>query len=144
MKTIYQATFQLKIRLWYHILWRGNLYWVSTLNAKWAWRTIMKRTYKKSCLDIFEGNGLLTAITIHIQESLIFAFKNRTYKENKISTEYNTRTTQVRWKMHKLSITEREPECKCSKYYNIPPNQMREKANLKVFKEEVYRILIQI
>lgn len=144
MRVVYQATFEAKIR--YGIMFYGsgnNMKQVLKMQKR-AIRTMMRMPCRETCRGIFRKHGLLTAIAIHIQECLIFVFKNRNCFETKTSTKYDTRTTQLKYPIHKLSLTEKGPEYRCIKYYNRLSNQMRDITNLKLFKKEVYKLLLQI
>lgn len=72
LRTIYQAVFR------YGIMFYGssyNLHRVLKMKKR-AFRMIWRMRRTESCRGVFRRNGLLTAPAVHIQESLIFTFKN--------------------------------------------------------------------
>ncbi|XP_044766451.1 uncharacterized protein LOC123322572 [Coccinella septempunctata] len=104
----------------------------------------MQMTSRESCRGIFRQNNLLTAIAIHIQECLIFVFKNKHYFQTKSVTTYNTRTTKLKYPKHRLTLTEKGPEYSCIKYYNKVTDHIRETTALKIFKKQIFKLLVQI
>lgn len=95
MKIIYQATFESKLR--YIIIFYGSGNTIDRV-LRMQKRVIRKVTHmnsRESCRGILIKNNLLTTTAIHIQECLIFVFKNLDYFHTKSTTTYNTRTTKL-------------------------------------------------
>lgn len=144
LKTIYQAVFESKMR--YGILFYGSS---SNMTAilkmqKRAIRVMFGMRRIESCRGIFRENGLLTAPAIHIQECLLFVFKNRHYFKEKTASQYETRTTTLKYPKHRLTLTEKGPEYRCIRYYNKIANYIREESSLKHLKKLVYKLLLKI
>ncbi|KAK9879321.1 hypothetical protein WA026_004174 [Henosepilachna vigintioctopunctata] len=144
LKIVYQASFESRIR--YGCMFYGNASNIDNVARlqKRALRYILKMKSADSCRGKFCENGLLTIAAIHIQECLLFLFKNKHRFEQKTSTEYNTRTTQLKYPAHKLAFTERCPEYMCTRYFNKIRPTMRAEKNIKKFKSLVYEMLLKM
>lgn len=144
IKIIYQATFESKLRYGIVFYGSGNTMDRVLKMQKRAVRTIMRMKSRESCRGIFRKNCLLTAIAVHIQECLIFVFKNKNYFQSKTTTSYNTRTTKLKYPQHRLTLTEKGPEYSCIRYYNKIIDYTEETTTLKRFKKQIFKLLIQI
>lgn len=111
---------------------------------KRALRIIYKLGFRESCRGKFQQNKLLTAVAIYIQECLLFVFKNKKYFEHKTTSKYNTRTTELKYPRHRLTLTERNSEYCCIKFFNKLPPKMREETTLIGFKRQIFQLLLRL
>lgn len=144
MKTIYHAVFESKLR--YGIMFYGSSAQIERVLClqKRALRKMLKIYSRESCRGRFNEFGVLTAPAIYIQECLIFVHKNKHLFETKTCGPYDTRTTQLKYPRHRLTITEKGPEYRCVRFYNSLPAQLRTIPDLKNFKKSIYKILLDI
>lgn len=54
---------------------------------------------------------------ICIQECLIYIFKHKETFKEKTTTTYDTRTTRLKYPIHKKSLVEKGPVYSCIRYY---------------------------
>lgn len=125
LKIIYYANFE-------SILKYGIIFWGSNsliekifVVQKRALRILKKMEFNKSCRNVFKSCGILTAYGVYIYECLVFFFKNKDMFEIQTFHEYNTRTTNVCYPIHRLTLTEKNPSYMCLKLFNNLPNNIK-------------------
>lgn len=144
VRSVYHAVFEARLR--YGIMFYGTssgLYHIF-VQQKRALRTMLKMRMSDSCRGRFRENGLLTVPAIHIQECLMFLFKNKHYFEEKTQSGYVTRSTQLKYPKHRLTLTEKGPEYAAVTYFNSLPRNIRDETNSKTFKGKVFKLLLEM
>ncbi|KAK9892752.1 hypothetical protein WA026_021945 [Henosepilachna vigintioctopunctata] len=142
LKVVYLAVFESRLR--YASMFFGNSSFMKNVNVlqKRALRIILRLKYDASCRGKFREMSILTATAIHIQESLLFVFKNYQQFEQNTTSAYNIRTTFLKYPKHRLTHTEKGPEYSCVRYYNALPLSIRSQRNLSKYKSSVFKLLV--
>ena len=107
-------------------------------------RIIKKMNYLESCRSIFKNASILTVYGLYIYECLTFFFKNRHCFGTPFLHQYNTRTRNVTYPIHRLTLSEKSPHYMCLKLYNKLPDNIKTIQSLEVFKRELKKLLINL
>ena len=114
------------------------------VTQKQALRIVKKMAFIESCRNVFRACGILTVYGLYIYECLVFFFKNRNMFDLQISHNYNTRTLNVNYPSHRLTLTEKNPCYSCLKLFNKLPNNIKCINSLKLFKIRVKQLLVNL
>lgn len=144
LKIIYYANFE-------SILKYGIMFWGSNsltekifIVQKRALRILKKMNFNESCRNVFKECGILTVYGVYIYECLLFFFKNRNMFELQTFHEHHTRTQNVTYPIHRLTLTEKNPNYMCLKLFNNLPNTIKCINTLKLFKIIVKNLLLNL
>ena len=143
-KVVYFANFE-------SILKYGIVFWGSSSQLKKIF-TVQKRVircykkmqYRESCRGVFKREGILTAYGIYIMEALIFFFNHREEFDLQTFHSYNTRTINVNYPIHRLTLTEKSPYYMCLRLYNHLPDRIRSISSKKIFKIKIKQFLVEL
>lgn len=80
----------------------------------------------------------------YIFEYLMFLFKNRDKFENANVHSNYTRTNNLLYPCHRLTITEKHPYYICIKFYNKLPNIIKSITGVPKWKKTFKKVLIDI
>ena len=100
---------------------------------------------RESCRGKFRDNKILTVTAMFIQECILFLFKNRELFENERGVhQYETRSVNYNYPVHRLTVTEKNVYYKCLRFYNKLPHNVQIVTESKIFKKKIYSILMKI
>lgn len=146
LRTIYHALVESHIR--YGIVFYGNSRDANKvfIIQKRALKVLWKLNIRDSCRKRFKNSSILTFYGIYIQECLMFLFKNQNYfKELEPQTSYGTRNvTSYNYPKHRLTLTEKSTWYDCIKLYNKLPTNIRCITEVKAFRAEIFKLLVNI
>lgn len=144
LKILYYANFE-------SVLKYGIIFWGSNslmekifVLQKRALRIVKKMGYRESCRGVFKANGILTVWGLYIYECIVFFFKNKSMFDLEVHHSYNTRSVNVNYPIHRLTITEKNPYYACLKLFNTLQNDLKLERNEKLFKRKVKQMLINL
>lgn len=108
-------------------------------------RIMYHMSFRESCRGVFKKNGILTLYALYIFECLVFFFKHReVFEVHTTHHNYRTRSENLHYPIHRLSVTEKHPSYMCIKLFNALPSNLRISCNLNVFKKRLKNSLINI
>ena len=107
-------------------------------------RSIKKMKFRDSCRGIFRNEGILTVHGMYIYECLIFFFNNKDSFNMQTYHGYQTRTLNVNYPGHRLTLTERNPCYMCIKFFNHLPDNYKDIESQKIFKMSIKQMLIDL
>ena len=141
---MYFATFQSRLKYGI-IFWGGSsqLQKVFVVQKRII-RSFKRMKFRESCRSVFKSEGILTVFALYIFEALIFFFKNRGAFELQTFHKYNTRTLNVNYPIHRLSLTEKSPYYMCLRFYNRLPEGIKAITSQKLFKTAIKKLLIDL
>jgi hypothetical protein len=144
IKTIYYGVFIANLK--FSILFWGGASDINKIFViqKHVFRVIHNIPFRESCRGKFKINKMLTVIGLYIYECLVFNFK---YKEIffNFRPNHSTRTYNCyNFPNHRLSMMEKGPCYASIKFFNSLPNRIKNLLNLKNFKREVFKLLVEI
>lgn len=145
MKVVYFANFESLLR--YGIIFWGTSARVNDIFIvqKRIVRVMFRLKFLETCRGIFRGNRILTVYGIYLFECLIFFFKNKDEMiQHTTAHNYQTRTLDLHYPKHRLSLSERHPSYNCIRIYNHLPNSFRVINNFRLFKKKVKEMLISL
>lgn len=141
LNVIYYANFESTLKF-------GIIFWGRQSNIQDAFiiqkkviRIIHRMKFRQSCRSIFRQSNIMTTYGLYIYECLIFLFK---HKEKFLVNNYDTRTTDINYPVHRLTLSEKSPYYMCIKLFNKLPETIRPLSNLDVIKREVKKIIVEI
>lgn len=145
MRNIYFANFESVARF-------GIIFWGSNKDInnvfiiqKRVIRLMYDMKYTESCKGIFKSKNICTIIAIYIYECLLFMFKNKQslFNHNTVH-KYDTRTVDINYPIHRLTLTERNPHYMCIRLYNNLPDNFKCIESLGEFKKKLKRYLVNL
>ena len=144
-KILYYANFESRMRY-------GIIFWGINLNTnsvfkvqKRILRIMLKMQYRESCRGKFRQEGLLTVYGMYLHECLLYFFKNKEwFLQNNINHNYNTRTLNINFPTHRLTMTERSPSYMCIKIYNHLKTEIKSIINLREFNKKTKKFLVDL
>lgn len=98
---------------------------------------------RESCRGVFSGNNILTVYGLYIYECLMFFIKNRQnfrYERH----NYSTRSLNLPYPSHRLTLTEGSPYYRCIKFYNRLPDRIKSIESVDDFKRCIRGLLLKI
>lgn len=145
LKIMYYANFESVLRY-------GIIFWGRHNGAQGIFvaqkriiRIINKMDYNKSCRNVFRSQGIMTVWALYIYECLMFLFKNRDLFDLKPKEHgYFTRTSDLSYPKHRLTLTERCPHYMCLKLFNALPDKLKKCNSEKLYKVEIRKLLINM
>lgn len=143
IKIIYHANFESTMRYGILFYGSGDLGKVFLIQ-KTVIRIITKIKYRESCRSKFRENGMMTVFGLYIYECLIFIFKNRDRFPQSVQHTHDTRSFDITYPHHRLTLTEKGPEYRCIKFFNNLPSDMKNIKSLVLFKSKIRKMLIDL
>lgn len=107
-------------------------------------RIIKRMNYLESCRSVFRKMGIMTVYAVYIFECLMFFVKHKELFEIECKHEYNTRSIDVKYPIHRLTLTERFPHYMCIKLFNVLPDNLKRIGEQKLFKRKLKKFLIEL
>lgn len=144
-KIIYYANYESLIR--YGIIFWGISSSVQSIfvNQKRILRILLNMGYRQSCRGKFKELGVLTVYALYLHECLLYLHRNKKeFLKNNTTSGYNTRTMNITFPLHKLSLTERSPSYMCIRIFNKLPNELKSLENYRLFKAKTKKLLIEL
>lgn len=115
------------------------------VTQKRAIRAMYKMSFRDSCRGVFRREEIMTVYALYIYECLLFLFKNRSrFTVHTNSHTYDTRTLDLSYPIHRLSLTEEHPSYMCLRLYNKLPVRIKALADLPTFRKEIKKLLIEL
>lgn len=145
LKVIYFSNFESLVR--YGLIFYGSVRAVEKIfiAQKRAVRIINKLNVRTSCRGFFKRSNFLTVTALHIEESIMFLYKNRDYFSSNLPTHsYNNRNNFYIYPVHRLTVTEKGAKYSCMKYFNKLPLSIRQIENISSFKKRLHRFLLDL
>lgn len=105
-------------------------------------RSMFRMKYRESCRGVFRKNNMLTIYALYIFECLMFLFKHNEDFLSEYQHDYNTRTVNIQYPAHRLSLTEKGTYYRCIKFYNSLPTHLQELKTQNSFKNQIKKYLI--
>lgn len=142
---LYHANFESILRYGV-VFWGGSSYVERVfIIQKRLLRIIQGLPYRESCRGVFRSNKILTVYGLYLFECLMFFFKNREvlFTAN-TDHPYNTRTLDMYYPQHRLSLTEKNPAYACIRVFNKLPQEIKSVSTLCSFKRRVKELLIDL
>lgn len=145
LKIVYFASFESLIR--YGVVFWGSSSEMNTvfLIQKRVIRILLRLQFRETCRGHFKSQNILTVVALYIMECLLFMFKHREFFEACFYQHgYDTRREQYKYPIHRLSLTEKGAHYCCIKFFNKLPQRIRLLSDIKVYKREIKRLLMEI
>lgn len=145
LRALYHANFESLMRygliFWGSSPGTGNIFVIQ----KRILRTMFRMTFRQSCRGTFRKNKILTIYALYLYECLLFLFKNRNkFTVHNTNFAYDTRTMDINYPVHRLTLSEKNPSYMCIRVYNKLPSELRNVHELKVYKKKVWSLLIEL
>lgn len=144
-KVLYYANFESLLR--YGIIFWGISSSVQSIfvSQKRIIRVLLNMGFRDSCRGKFRELGVLTVYGLYLLECLLYLHRNKTeFLKNNTNFTYNTRTVDITFPQHKLSLSEKNPSYMCIKIFNKLPQNMKNIENYKIFKAKTKKFLINM
>lgn len=106
-------------------------------------RRIKKLGFMCTCRGSFRELKIMTVYALYIFECIMFVFKNRDHFGDTGVHSYNTRSNNVLYPQHRLTLTEKSPYYMCVKLFNKLPLHMKNITSLKALKRILKQVLIE-
>lgn len=145
LKMIYHANFESLLRYGI-IFWGGNsmIQQVFVIQKKVV-RIMNNMKYDDSCRGTFKTNAIMTVYGMYVYECLMFIFRNKDeFLKNNHNHQYNTRTIDINYPVHRLTLTEKAPHYMCIKLYNKLPDSIKTVTDYKRFRNSVKAFIIDL
>ena len=142
LRITYLANFESVLRYGIIFWGRQSLTQSVFVAQKRAVRVVKNKSYLESCRGEFRNLGIMTVYGIYIYECIMFFVKNKERFEPQNINITNTRTLQVNYPAHRLTLTERCPHYMCLKLFNALPRHIKTISNQKKFKKELKKYLV--
>ena len=108
-------------------------------------RIIRRMEYNETCRNVFRSLGVMTFWAVYIYECLMFLFNNKKLFDLQLKNYgYSTRTLNVNYPIHRLTLTKKCPHYMCLRLFNALPNKIKEIVSQKLFRIEIKKILINL
>lgn len=103
-----------------------------------------KMKAKESCRGVFKKHKILTIYALYIYECLIFVSQNTSEFQTDKSHCYPTRTNDIMYPIHRLTLSEKGTHYRCIKFFNNLPKKLQRLRSHKTFKRELRKYLIDL
>lgn len=100
--------------------------------------------FRESCRGRFRSKNILTVYGLYLFECLMFLHKNRSKFTSENINSYNTRTLDITFPTHRLTLTEKSPTYMSIRAFNKLPNEIKSISQYKKFQIKVKNLLIQL
>lgn len=143
LKILYYANFESVFK--YGIMFWGireNLERIFLIQKR-VLRIIKGMGFLDSCRGAFKNDQMLTVYGVYLYECLIFLKKNVSKFDNRTNFAYETRSLDINFPLHKLTLTENNPSYMCIRIYNRLPNVIKE-LGIEDYKTNVKNLLIDL
>ena len=145
LKIMYYANFESLLRY-------GIIFWGNSSDAeiifriqKRGLRILYKMNFRESCRGVFKREGILTMYGLYLHECLLYLNKNKDkFLSNNSNVTYNTRTLDIYYPNHRLSMSEKNPSYMCIKIFNKLPHNIKCITSFKQFKTKTKKLLIDL
>lgn len=143
LKTVYHATIESRVRFGLCFYGSENISSLFILQKR-AVRILYNKKFNEPCRGVFRQNKILTIYAIYIQECLLFFHKNKELfsKYKFTTTRYETRTQAYGYPKCRLATSQKQLEYRCIKLFNNLPSEIQKIENHKLFKKELYKMLV--
>lgn len=144
LKILYFANFESNLK--YGIIFWGSNSKIQSvfIVQKRTLRTICKMKFKESCRGKFKTLSIMTVYGLYIYECLLFTFKNKNQFDTGHCHDYATRTHDLIYPQHRLTLLEKGPFYMCIKIFNKLPNNIKCCNSFNKFKKDVKNLLINL
>lgn len=142
---LYHANFESVLR--YGIVFWGSSTYVHHLFViqKKVLRIIEKIKFGQSCRGVFRRCSIMTVYGLYIYECLMFIFKHRKdFNLYTSSHQYSTRTADLNYPIHRLTLSEKAPQYMCIKLYNKLPASIKSLLSINEFKKRLKYLLVDL
>lgn len=142
---LYHANFEALMRY-------GIIFWGSNSGSenifivqKRVIRILFKMKFRESCRGVFRNHKILTVYGLYLYECLVYLFKHKSdFLKNNTNSTYCTRTLDIYYPMHTLSLSEKNPSYMCIRVFNKLPYELKKISCLNIFKNRVRELLISL
>ena len=144
LRAVYFANFEGSAR--YGIVFWGANATISKVFVlqKRVLRIIYKMKYLESCRNVFRSKGILTIYGLYIYEIIMFFYKHKNKFDLTKYHTYNTRTRDINYPTHKLSVFEKGVYYTCIKFYNGLSEDIKNSTSERIFKAKLKKMLIDL
>lgn len=143
-RTLYFANFEAILRF-------GIIFWASNSKIqniftiqKRVIRIMYKMSYLQTCRGVFRNKNIMTVVALYIFDSVLFFYKNRDRFNTSIQHEHNTRSYNIIYPIHRLTLLEKSAYYMCIKFFNKLPLNIKQTINERMFKKNVKQLLIEL
>lgn len=143
-KTLYFANFEASARF-------GIIFWGTNSKIqkifviqKRVLRVLYNMPYLESCRGIFKSNRILTIFGLYIFDTILFFHKNRSNMKVQSQHNYNTRTNDLNYPIHRLTLSEKSPHYMGIKFYNKLSDDIKTVPTENKFKRKVKKLLLDL
>lgn len=141
LKTIYSASLESMVRYGIIFWGSGNIDDIFVAQKRLI-RTMFQMKFRESCRGVFKANSILTVYALYIYECLMFIFKFMDkFTVHNVEHNYPTRSVNINYPYHRLTLTEKSPHYMCIKLYNNLPNEVKSISSLAQFKRSIRTLL---
>lgn len=144
LRMLYLANFESVLKYGIIFWGRDSLMQSVFVVQKRVIRIITNSGYLESCKTKFKKLGILTLYGIYIYECLLFFFKYKASFNIKQQECYSTRSMDVTYPAHRLTLTEKCPHYMCLKLFNALPDKLKKIEAQKIFKKEIKKMLVNL
>lgn len=144
LRIIYCANFESLLRY-------GVIFWGKSSNVhkvfviqKRTIRFIKRLKYSESCRGQFRGLNIMTVYGLYIYECLISCFRNKETFRNLSSLYYDTRTANIAYPAHRLTVTEKSPHYMSIRVFNKLPYNVKTINGFVNFKKCIKKLLVEL
>lgn len=143
-RTLYFANFEGTARY-------GIIYWAANSGVqdifivqKRVIRTIYKMLPLQSCRGVFRSKKILTIFALYIFETIMFVFRNKDTFNALVGHNYNTRTNNINFPVHRLTLSEKHPYYMGIRLFNKLDASTKSITIERIFKRKLKALLINL
>lgn len=107
-------------------------------------RVMYKMDYLESCRNVFKTKRIMTIYGLYVYEIVMFFYKNKNRFNLQVYHNYNTRTNNVNYPLHNLTLFERGAYYRCLKFFNKLPEEIKVSPSERVFRKKLKSFLINL
>lgn len=143
-RTLYFANFESTARFGI-IFWAGNskIQKVFVIQKR-VLRILYNMSYLQSCRSVFKSKKILTIYGLYIYETIVFFYKNKNTCHAQNQHRYNTRTYELNYPVHRLTLSEKSPYYMGVRFYNKLSNEIKNAPTEILFKRKLKNLLVDL
>ena len=144
IKEVYYANFESLVRygiMFYGISFKSEAVFKS---QKRMLRIMLGLKNKESRRGKFKRENILSFCGIYLMECLLFIFKQKHLFIPLNDNNYNTRTTNYQYPIHRLTKTEKHPSYMCVKIFNKLPDGIKKVENYAQYRVQIKNLLMAL